>query len=611
MRATRLIAATTLAFLWLGVSLSQFTTGALSLAALLSLAVVAAAWGYERRYAADGAGSRHASLDDALRRRAQALGVMQQRSVQAVVDDAREAALRIAAASVGTGAAQGLDALPWIMVLGVPGSGRSALLASAGLSYAFVTPPSTPQAPHPVRWWITDRAVFLDPPGVEGGDAEWLTLLRELEGLRPGMPLHGALVTLSADMLSNASPEDLDRWARRLRERLDEMLTLLGVDLPVHVMITRCDLIPGFAEFFADLRGAERAQPWGFTLPTADTRPVMTRVADEVQALLRALSQRSLRRANVRDPLPARLAAFQFPLWFAAMRGNLLRVLPMIFGEDRARPPLLPRGLWFSSAADPGAQGLAGYFLRDVLAGHVAPDGALAVPSAAELRRRRLQRALFTTPLICAAALTSVLAVNAWRANRTLVDGFTAALNGVATARPPVPAARMEALRARTAELRAHVEEGPPRWMRLGMFVGHELAPRASTAFAVYALRDLARLPLADARRSLGAFVSAREAGTRASSTARAEATDQLRLYLLLTTPRAAVEPDPRNPEDAAWLAAQLTQRWAARAGAAPADAALILESARLFTTILADDPRLGTPRELEFVHRVRLALGP
>lgn len=621
MRATRLIAATVLAFLWLGVSLLPWTSLSALVAGAVTLAVVGFAAVYERKHTAGSAESRRVALSDALQSRLRTLSHAQQRAAQSVEEDCREAVARLTGALPGKSPREALDALPWILVMGVPGSGRSTMLASSGLPFGYVTPPTGAQGPRSVRWWLTDRAAFIDTAGAhvagEAGHAEWLTLLRTLESLRPAQPVHGVVVTVSADMLANGRPEDLDGWSRRLRERLDEVSGLLGVDVPVHLLVTRCDMIPGFAEFFADVREAERAQVWGFTLPLGGAAtPAIERITLELQHILRVLSQRSVRRANVRDPLESRLAAFQFPLWFAAFRPNLLQVAATLFAQNRFQDALLARGVWFTSAAEArgyhagtGAQSGRGYFLREVLSTHVAGDANLAVPSAAELRRRLHQRLLLATPLLCGAALTAALALTAYQANRGLLTDFTAAMNAAAAARTPMPVATLEGLRARTAELREHVEKGPPRWLRMGMFVGDRVAPRASTAFAVYALRDMVRGALETERRELVEYLGA--ASARPSSEGAAEsARNNLRAYQLLTTPRLPGDADPRTADEAAWLAARLTERWSAtHREASPDELARVLACARLYVAALADDPRLGTPRDLQLVSRATTLL--
>src|SRR5690348_17457893 len=44
------------------------------------------------------------------------------------------------------------------------------------------------------------------------------------------------------------------------------------LQLPVYVLVTKCDLIAGFGEYFDDLDGEGRAQVWGVTYPYEQTR---------------------------------------------------------------------------------------------------------------------------------------------------------------------------------------------------------------------------------------------------------------------------------------------------------------------------------------------------
>ncbi|MFO0630613.1 MAG: hypothetical protein U0325_33985 [Polyangiales bacterium] len=164
MRATRLVAATVLAFLWLGVSLLPWTTLSAVFAGALTLAVVGFAVVYERRHTAGSAESRRIALNDALQARLRALSPAQQRAAQSVEEDCREALAKLTGAGVGRSPREALDALPWILVLGVPGSGRSTMLASSGLPFGFVTPPTGALGPRSVRWWLSTARRSSTPP---------------------------------------------------------------------------------------------------------------------------------------------------------------------------------------------------------------------------------------------------------------------------------------------------------------------------------------------------------------------------------------------------------------------------------------------------------------
>ena len=52
-----------------------------------------------------------------------------------------------------------------------------------------------------------------------------------------------------------------------IRERLDELNKQLKITPPVYVLVTKCDLIAGFSEFFDEIGQEGRAQVWGATFP--------------------------------------------------------------------------------------------------------------------------------------------------------------------------------------------------------------------------------------------------------------------------------------------------------------------------------------------------------
>ena len=60
---------------------------------------------------------------------------------------------------------------------------------------------------------------------------------------RPGRPLNGALFAVSMGDVLELSEDGTAAQARILRARLDELARTLRVRLPVHLLLTRCDLL--------------------------------------------------------------------------------------------------------------------------------------------------------------------------------------------------------------------------------------------------------------------------------------------------------------------------------------------------------------------------------
>ena len=109
--------------------------------------------------------------------------------------------------------------------------------------------------------------------------------------------------------------------AAKLRARLQELHTKLGVRAPVYVMVTKADLIGGFNESFEALNKDDRDQVWGFTFP-ADQAPGADPLADFpvlYQQLQKRLVEQLIDRLESERDVLKRSAMFGFPQEFAAL----------------------------------------------------------------------------------------------------------------------------------------------------------------------------------------------------------------------------------------------------------------------------------------------------
>jgi type VI secretion system protein ImpL len=619
MQGHRFIAAVfLLTLVALGAVLPLEAPGFAALGALALAVLVYAVLG-ERNLAAVGSVSQRAALAGTIARRALAATDEQRAGIASMEEDTRDAVQRLTGASAGQSARHALDALPWVLVLGLPQSGKSSMLASSGQAFAYATPSGGARGARNCRWWITQQCAWIDTGGsyILGDSAlpEWLTLLRNLATLRPAQPLHAVVITMAADSIPTARPEDVDAAAKRVRERLDEALGYLGIDVPVYLMVTRADLLPGFHDFFADLREAERGQIWGSTWKADDPAPITERVTRGFDELLHTLVHRSLRRMGGREPADARVTNYQFPQWFAALRPNLVRFAATLFASNTFQGRVSARGVYFSSAAESMGRtgaglaptGARGHFLRDWISHVVVPDHELAGPSATEVHRRKGRRNAVAALLFCAAVLVASLGTWAWNENHDALQrfdrSFTASVNG----RAPVALATLDPLRADVERLLALARDDAPPSTRFGMGVADQVAPRASLAFAKLVARDVVAPVVARLQRELGALRD-RYAGSAAapSPADRVRAQEKLRLYRLLTAPRVADDPQTADPAQLDWLTAQLTAEWETLArSASPAEQAVRARQLRLYGQVLAVDPSVGVSRDLALVQGV------
>src|SRR4029079_263239 len=79
------------------------------------------------------------------------------------------------------------------------------------------------------------------------------------------------VLTISTQDLMTQGDADRDAHIDAARRRLNEFTSELHIQLPVYVMVTKCDMVAGFTEYFDDLTQEDRAQVWGVTFPYEQT----------------------------------------------------------------------------------------------------------------------------------------------------------------------------------------------------------------------------------------------------------------------------------------------------------------------------------------------------
>lgn len=429
--------------------------------------------------------------------------------------------------------------LPWYLVIGAPGAGKSTALANARLG----APLTDTDIAEPIAnlggtrncdWWFTDRAVLIDTAGryttqdsrraVDG--RVWSGLLDLLKEHRPRQPANGVLVTLSLPDLAQWSTTERRAHATALRQRLGELRAQLGVRPPVYVVLTKADLVEGFATFFDPLDRAGRAQIWGMTFSTEEalTGPLPA-FHGLFAGLIRRLDEWRLDRLHQEPDIQRRSAAFAFPLRIAELEPALADLIDTAFSPDAAEAegtaPRL-RGVYLTSATQ-AVRGRPGplvadaesdtYFLDRLLPDVVFPEANLAgVDSALEQARHR-RTVLSLGGALAAGLLLGAFWLYSYGGNAALLARANAAAAGVEEALRPLntppraltrvddtdAAAILPALDALRALPMGYAERG--RWatpdLAGGLYQGNRLAPPADLAYQ-RALRTLflARLVL-------------------------------------------------------------------------------------------------------------------
>jgi type VI secretion system protein ImpL len=487
---------------------------------------------------------------------------------------------------------QNLYALPWYIIIGPPGSGKTTALLNSGLRF----PLEKEVGRDPVRgvggtrncdWWITDEAILLDTAGrfvtqdsnQIADRAGWLEFMSLLKKHRKRRPINGVLLTMSVADLLQGSAEDRERAALAVRRRLEELREQLGISFPVYVLWTKADLIAGFAEFFDDLNQAGRNQVWGVTFPIDASRDgrALQMLSTEFDLLVTRLQERSLERMAEERDLTRRAAIQAFPGQVAGLKRVTSEFLDDVLRGSSLGRDVWIRGCYFTSGTQEGtpidrmmgamarlyglgvssqsASGARGksYFLQQLLQQVVLGESGLAgVNRAAELKRAGLQVAGYVG---VAAAIVAGLGVLFWsqRANQAFIAEVaqlaqqvlpaaaqaSAGTNGLSDALP-----RLDALRLVGDATRRHDAEGVPLSMRWGLYQGERMTELADDAY----------------RRELNAVLRP-WAGEQLASRLQALAAEPDQLYGVLMSYLMLAEPKRIEPRQLALTGAEEWRR--------------------------------------------------
>ena len=258
--------------------------------------------------------------------------------------------------------------LPWYLIIGPPGSGKTTALVNSGLEFPLAGPGGAAAVAgvggtRYCDFWFTEDAVLIDTAGrytTQDSDARadsksWFGFLGLLKASRPRQPINGVIVAISLEDLMTLPAAETEEFATRIRDRLTELHRELKVDFPVYALFTKADLVAGFSDYFGSFTKARRQKVWGATVQSGRRdASLLDKVPEEFDALVRRVTEELTDRLHEEPDRHSRIAIYGFPAQFAMLREAVLGMLGRIFEPTRYRAKANLRGFYFTSGTQEG-----------------------------------------------------------------------------------------------------------------------------------------------------------------------------------------------------------------------------------------------------------------
>ncbi len=250
--------------------------------------------------------------------------------------------------------------LPWYLILGAEGSGKTSLIEGSELQLPMGRPDFGIHHPNPeCRWWFLNRGVLLDIRGnlfikhktVGDDEKGWRSLLIFLARYRSARPINGIILRIPANELygkHKLSKDEISSRADFLSHKLITAQASLGLRIPVYVVITKLDTVPGFQSFCSEIPTSNRHNMLGWSSPyTLGTAYTVKWVDEAFSELEENLSQLRLEIFAEGRISSARDGVFVFPSEVSTLKDSVAIYLNHIFKNDAYQESLLLRGIYF------------------------------------------------------------------------------------------------------------------------------------------------------------------------------------------------------------------------------------------------------------------------
>lgn len=265
-------------------------------------------------------------------------------------------------------AGQYLYQLPWYVILGAAGTGKTTVLKQSGLNFPLESTYGASigglVGTRDCDWFLSDEAVLLDTAGRlslqdsnEEDSYDWQEFIGQLKRYRPKQPINGVVVAVGLDDILNPKT-DFQLITRELKKRIQEMRIKFGINFPVYLVITKLDILKGFNEFFSKISEDDRNKALGFTLPEEfteeDSNTIIGLVSKNLDQLQDSIEASYLKIINELESKEEKDAVFTFSNEFEIVNRKLVLLFKELYKSSKFEEAIQWRGIYFTSATQDG-----------------------------------------------------------------------------------------------------------------------------------------------------------------------------------------------------------------------------------------------------------------
>jgi len=255
--------------------------------------------------------------------------------------------------------------LPWYLLVGKEQEGKTTLLEASGLDFPLnvnyeersVKEEGTSKE---FLWYYAEHAIFIDMPGKyidkelnEIDQAVWEKgFLKLFAKKRLRRPLNGIVLNISVETFITKSEKDLNKYAKDLRDRFDELSKGFVSSIPIYLIITKSDKIVGYNEYFSSLTEEEKEEVLGVTFDNPMQNIDTSIVKPELEKLLKQINSSVIDKLHYEWDEDTRNKIFLFPDEFSSIFEKIEMFTDICFAQTRYRKALMLRGVYFTSVPE-------------------------------------------------------------------------------------------------------------------------------------------------------------------------------------------------------------------------------------------------------------------